>query len=105
MEYIIVWWIVFGLIAGSVYKKKGKKYSRGFAAGFLLGPIGIILAALSKTDDKEMRKRARDEEEDMIRDGEMIRCSSCSELVQPEATICKHCGRKVFIDLEYEESL
>lgn len=44
-------WIFCGIIAAVMYSKKGRSSGTGFVLGFFLGPIGILIAAFSKTYD------------------------------------------------------
>lgn len=36
--------IACGLLSGSIAKLKGAHYGLGFACGFFLGPIGVLIA-------------------------------------------------------------
>lgn len=40
-------WVVCGVIAGSMAQRKGLAGCGYFLAGFLLGPLGILIAAVS----------------------------------------------------------
>ena len=77
MEFVIVW-IICGVIAAAIGAKKGETAS-GFIIGILLGPLGIIIALLSK--------------------GNRRGCPHCRELVHREATVCPHCQRDLFKSL------
>lgn len=50
MDALFVIWvflaIVFGLAGGEIAHGRGNSANRGFATGFLLGPLGLILLAL-----------------------------------------------------------
>lgn len=81
---IVGFWVLCGLIAGSIYSQKGRSSTTGFLAGLLLGPIGIILALASGKSQTGIEARE-------LRSGKMKRCPYCGELVRSEATICKHC--------------
>ncbi|MGC8839784.1 MAG: zinc ribbon domain-containing protein [Anaerolineae bacterium] len=73
MEIAILVWLAFGVLTGYICQKKGIGFGWGCALGFLLGPIGTLIALLSK--------------------GRLRRCPYCAEMVRPEATVCKHCGK------------
>lgn len=72
--YIIFWSFIWGLIAMAISQKKGES-GVGFLIGFLLGPIGVLLALASK--------------------GNRVKCPFCSESVDPKASVCPHCQRDV----------
>ena len=91
MELLLIW-VVIGIIAAKVYRNKGRSYKMGFAAGFILGPLGLLLALLSGTDVAGKAKQIRREEEDEIRSGVSKRCEVCDEVIAAAARKCKHCG-------------
>ena len=77
--FILVW-VVLGLIGGYIYSRKGRSAVVGFLGGFILGPIGLILALLTRSNLKK--------------------CPYCAEYIKPEAKVCKHCGREVVAQVE-----
>ncbi|MCB9456093.1 MAG: zinc ribbon domain-containing protein [Anaerolineaceae bacterium] len=95
MEVALLFWIICGLIAGYIYKNKGRSYGVGCIAGFLLGPIGIILALVSGKSDEGLQKQQRKNEEKLVASGEMKKCPHCAELIRADAKVCKHCGNSV----------
>lgn len=46
---LVLIWLACGLVAGHIHESKGRSRATGFLAGFILGPLGIILAAIAKT--------------------------------------------------------
>jgi uncharacterized membrane protein YeaQ/YmgE (transglycosylase-associated protein family) len=92
MEGAILVLFVCGLIAGAIYRGKGKKMWVGFLAGFIFGIIGIIFTAVAKTSVEGQAKQQRKDEEKLIRGGTHKRCEHCDDIISAKATICKHCG-------------
>ena len=75
MEIIIcIIWMVCVLVATMIGSKKGEGVF-GFIAGFLLGPIGVLMAIFSKGDRKS--------------------CSFCKESIHKDATVCPHCQKAI----------
>jgi hypothetical protein len=75
---VIFWGLFWGLVVMKIGQKKGEsglEVIGGFLIGFLLGPIGAILAFLSK--------------------GNRISCPFCKSLIDPAASVCSHCQRDI----------
>ena len=70
MELVVIW-IISGFIASYIHKNRGRSGIVSFLAGFLLGPIGIVLALVTLSN--------------------LPRCPYCAEHVRSEAIVCKHC--------------
>lgn len=71
---LFLFWIfgslICGMIGAAIGKQKGTAVG-GALLGFLLGPLGIILVAVSK--------------------GSRINCPTCQELINPLAKVCPKC--------------
>ena len=88
MEILIVIWLAFGVAAMLVMQNKGRSGCGGFALGFLLGPIGLIIALVLSSDHREIEKKA-------LNNGDLRKCPQCAELIRVEAKKCRFCGSDV----------
>jgi len=71
---IIIFWIFCGLVAAAIGSKKGEAFL-AFIVGALLGPLGILIAIISR--------------------GKRKKCLYCKELIHKDATVCPHCQKEV----------
>jgi len=77
--------LLCGAVCRSLFEAKGRSGGSGFMLGFLLGPLGVLIAAVLSTDAREL-------ESSELRNGVRKRCPDCAESVLKEARKCKHCG-------------
>jgi hypothetical protein len=84
MTFIVIW-IVSSILGVMIGSSKGRG-GAGFALGFLLGPLGVIIALFLKPNSGKVEAEA-------IVSGGMRKCPYCAELVKTEAVICKHCQK------------
>ncbi len=84
----VSWIIAFGLIVGVIAYSKGKDPVPWFLYGALLFIVALPHILISSPNQKEIEKRK-------IAKGEKKRCPYCAELINPDATICKFCGKEL----------
>ena len=84
----LLFWGGSGFIAGNIAKAKGRDQAGWFLVGLLLGPLGIIFAALASPDQQMLDRMA-------LNRGELRACPGCQELIKAKATKCRYCGDEV----------
>lgn len=92
---IVPVWFVCGLMAGALYRNKGRSELLGCLGGLLLGPIGLFFALVSSPNQDVLDQRARDKQLEMVRRGKLKKCPYCGEFIKPEATVCRFCTREL----------
>lgn len=83
-------WVVCGLIAAVIYQNKGRSWIVGLLAGVIFGPLGVIFAAITSTDQAGKDRQA-------LSSGGAVKCPHCAELIRSDAKVCKHCQRDVAV--------
>ncbi len=84
----LLFWGICGFISGNIAKDKGRDQAGWFLGGLILGPIGVVLAAIASPDQQMVERVA-------FNRGELRKCPSCQELIKSAATKCRYCGDKV----------
>jgi zinc-ribbon domain len=74
MEWFI-FWLIINCVVGYLIGQQKNDMATAIVLSILLGPIGWLIAGLSK--------------------GNLRKCPHCAEFVKPEATVCRHCGKEL----------
>ena len=87
MVSLILFWVIFSLLVGLYYTRKGHSFAYGFFVSLFLSPLlGFLLGLFLEPNIKVIENRA-------LQDRTMRKCPDCAELVKAEAIVCRHCGR------------
>ncbi|AGH48770.1 hypothetical protein G432_05215 [Sphingomonas sp. MM-1] len=89
MELLIFLWLAMGVIAAIIAGNKNRNALGYGCLGFLLGPIGILIAAVVPRYQSYLET-----DEGRLASKQAKRCPDCAEIVQYQAKVCKHCSHR-----------
>lgn len=72
MTWLGGWAILGALIGAAAAQSRGFGMASGILAGFLLGPLAVLMFAVSS---------------------DRLKCPHCAEWIRREARVCPHCQR------------
>lgn len=78
MPFWIFWALVGGLIGIAAGQKKGWNLASSFIGGALLGPLAVLMFAMTGLVSKGDAGK---------------KCPFCANMVKAEAIVCQHCHR------------
>lgn len=70
MDTVVLIWFICAIVGAVIGSSKGEA-GMGFIAGLLLGPFGVLFAAMSSGDREP--------------------CPHCKERIKKKASVCPHC--------------
>src|ERR1041385_2914130 len=83
--FIVVLWVVFGVLTNAVASHKGMGGCGWFALGCLLGPLGLLIIVMIPAGDVALRQK-------QLRQKSLRKCPHCAKMVNNQATECMFCG-------------
>jgi hypothetical protein len=84
-------WIMCAIICAVIAGNKGRSSIGWGILGFLLGPLGIVLALVVSSKKAPIESVS-------IEHGDIRACPFCAEPIKRQAIKCKHCGSDVPVE-------
>jgi len=83
MGFIIICWIVMGVLCALIALAKRRSGLGWFLLGCLFGPLALLFAAAMSATQRIQHEPAHT----------LKTCPHCAETVKIQAVVCKHCGQ------------
>ena len=85
MGFIIISWIVMGVLCALIALAKHRSGLGWLLLGCLFGPLALLFAAAMSAAPKIQHEPAHT----------LKTCPHCAETVKIQAVVCKHCGQRL----------
>lgn len=85
MGFIIICWIVMGVLCALIALAKRRSGLGWFLLGCLFGPLALLFAAAMSAAPRAQGEPAHT----------LKTCPDCAETVKIQAVVCKHCGQRL----------
>lgn len=94
MIFVVVTWLLCGVIAGGVWESKGGNYAAGFWLGAILGVLGLFYVAFANPMASAPSAGRALETTAAPRVTKLKTCPRCAEDVRAAAVVCRFCGHE-----------
>ena len=85
MGFVIICWIIMGVLCALIALAKGRSGLGWFLLGCLFGPLALLFAAAMSAAPRIQHEPAHT----------LKTCPHCAETVKIQAAVCKHCGQRL----------
>lgn len=96
-------WGLCGILAGAIASSRGAGGCFGAILGFLLGPIGVIIACVlpSNRAVPVVIQNAGPAVPPSVESGNQQTCPHCRSYIPAAATVCRYCQRDIPAPVPY----
>ncbi len=89
--FLMLLWIGCGVAAAMLASRKGRSGCGGFALGFILGPIGLVIVLLLRSNQDAIDAKN-------VSTGDKMICPYCAEVIKAAAVKCRYCRSDITTD-------